>query len=81
MKLDETTLVEIQDYINALDEKVGLKPETIIDVREAIDKHRSELKKLSLVDVSRQLVCKHDKIEDMDNFSDRMRCVRCGKTF
>lgn len=36
MELDETTLIEIQDYINALDEKVGLKPETVEDVREAI---------------------------------------------
>jgi hypothetical protein len=33
MNIDETTLIEIQDYINALDEKVGLKPETMGDVR------------------------------------------------
>lgn len=52
MKLDETTLIEIQDYIDTLDEKVGLKPETVEDVRKAIDKHRTELKNLSLVAVS-----------------------------
>lgn len=52
MKLDETTLIEIQDYINALDEKVSLKPETMEDVRKAIDKHRTELKNLRLVAVS-----------------------------
>jgi hypothetical protein len=52
MKLDETTLIEIQDYIDALDEKVGLKPETLEDVRTAIDKHKTELKNLRLVAVS-----------------------------
>jgi hypothetical protein len=52
MKLDETTLIEIQDYINELDEKIGLKPETMEDVRKAIDKHRIELKKLRVTDVS-----------------------------
>lgn len=52
MKLDETILIEIQDYIDVLDEKVGLKPETVEDVRKAIDKHRAELKNLRLVDVS-----------------------------
>ena len=41
MKLDETTLIELQDYINELDEKVGLKPETMEDVRKSIDKHRT----------------------------------------
>lgn len=48
MNIDETTLIEIQDYINALDEKVGLKPETMADVRKAISKHKSELKNLRL---------------------------------
>lgn len=55
MELDETTLIEIQDYINALDDRVGLKPETIEDVRNAIDKHKSELKNLRLVAVSKSL--------------------------
>lgn len=53
IELDETTLIEIQDYINALDEKVGLKPETVEDVREAINKHRTEFKNLRLVAVSK----------------------------
>jgi ribosomal protein L29 len=81
MRLDETTLIEIQDYINELDKKIGLKPETMEDVRKAIDKHRTELKNLRLVAVSRQLVCSHEKIEHIDNFSDRMECVSCGKSF
>jgi ribosomal protein L29 len=81
MRLDETTLIEIQDYINELDKKIGLKPETIEDVRKAIDKHRTELKNLRLVAVSSQLVCSHEKIEHIDNFSDRMECVSCGKSF
>jgi hypothetical protein len=52
LKLDETTLIEIQDYINELDEKVGLKPETMEDVRKVIDKYITELKNLRLVAVS-----------------------------
>ncbi len=47
MTFDETTLIEIQDYINQLDEKVGLKPETMEDVRSAIAKHRSDLQKIA----------------------------------
>jgi len=31
MNIDETTLIEIQDYINTLDKKVGLKPEPAVD--------------------------------------------------
>jgi len=60
MNIDETTLIEIQDYINALDEKVGLKPETMADVRNAISKHKYELKNLRLADVvgqSEQFMC------------------------
>ncbi len=44
MKIDETTLIEIQDYIEYLDEKVGLKPETIEDIRKAIGKYKKGLK-------------------------------------
>lgn len=65
MKLDETTLIEIQDYIDTLDEKVGLKPETVEDVRKTIDKHRTKLKNLRLVDVSSLVcpLCKSDNIQ------------------
>jgi hypothetical protein len=80
MKLDETTLIEIQDYINELDEKVGLKPETIEDVRKAIDKHRTELKNLRLVAVMVELpdnhVCRYSKA--MNQPYPRL-CVDCGK--
>lgn len=44
-------LIEIQDYINALDDKVWLKPETVEDVRNAIDKHKAELKNFGVGDV------------------------------
>jgi len=59
MKLDETTLIEILYYINALDEKVGLKSETVEDIRNAINKHKSELKNLRLVAVigAKRKVC------------------------
>jgi hypothetical protein len=30
---------------------------------------------------SEQLVCDHQKIEHIDNFSDRMECTTCGKRF
>lgn len=48
MEIDETTLIEIQDYINALDEKVGLQPETMADVRKAISRHKAYLKSTRL---------------------------------
>ena len=52
MKLDETILIEIQDYINALDNKVGLKPETVEDLENAIDKCKAELKKMRVLESS-----------------------------
>lgn len=80
MKLDETTLIEIQDYIAALDEKVGLKPETVEDVRKAIDKHRTELKNLRLVAVSGLVcpLCESDNIHKRSGFD---VCFDCGHHF
>jgi hypothetical protein len=43
MNFDEETLLEIEDYIKALDESVGLKPETVLDVQKAIIKKRKQL--------------------------------------
>ena len=80
MKLDETTLIEIQDYIDTLDEKVGLKPETVEDVRKAIDKHRTELKNLRLVAVS-GLVCPLCKSDNIQKRSDYDVCFDCGHHF
>jgi hypothetical protein len=69
MNIDETTLIEIQDYINALDEKVGLKPETMADVRNAISKHKYELKNLRLADV----VGQSEQLADKGRY-----CNDCG---
>lgn len=43
MKIDQTTLIEIEDYINHIDDVIGLKPETVIDVKNAISKYRKKL--------------------------------------
>lgn len=42
MNFNKETLVEIEDYINALDERVGLKPETLKDVRRAISEQEKK---------------------------------------
>lgn len=51
MVFDEVTLIEIEDYIQALDENVGLNPETIQDIAQAIFKQRKLIKKLTILDV------------------------------
>jgi hypothetical protein len=53
MKLDEKTLIGIEDYIQVLDENVGLKIETIKDIAQAINKHRGLVKKLTIPVVSK----------------------------
>ena len=52
MKLDYETIIEIEDYIQHLDETVGLKIKTVQDIAKAIHKYKSELKKLRVADVS-----------------------------
>jgi hypothetical protein len=42
--LGEETLMEIEDYIQALDEQVGLKNETLTDVGHAIAVLRADLR-------------------------------------
>lgn len=44
MHLDLETILEIEDYIQHLDEVIGLKPETIKDVEKALNKLKNELK-------------------------------------
>ena len=81
MNIDETTLIEIQDYINALDEKVGLKPETMADVRNALSKHKTKLKNLRLgfvVGQSEQLPCEHNYEPDTTCGVDITCCTKCG---
>jgi hypothetical protein len=51
MILDEVNLMELEDYINWLDETVGLKIETVLDVQNAISKRRNELKNFHKSDV------------------------------
>ena len=58
MNLDEETLMEIEDYIKHLDEKIGLKAETMLDIEKAINRCRSELKNLHKANVIKS-VCVH----------------------
>ena len=46
MNCTEEVLVQIEVYIQALDESVGLKIKTITDIRQAINKKRGLVKKL-----------------------------------
>ena len=48
MKFDEETLIEIENYIQVLDEQVGLKPETVRDIEKAINKQKCKLKNCSI---------------------------------
>lgn len=80
MKFDEETLIEIEDYIQALDEQVGLKPETVIDINKAIGKQRGLVKKLAIPDVvwrSEQLVC-YCPIPST-TMELPHRCIKCNK--
>ena len=76
MKFDEETLLEIDDYIEALDESVGLSSETIIDVKKATSRQRRKLKILNKHVVSNRetAVCACGKfIELVDN----TQCKKC----
>lgn len=52
MILDKETLIEIQDYINELDEKFGLKPETMRDVENAIGLAKIEIDNNTCANIS-----------------------------
>ena len=45
MKFDEKTLVKIEEYIQAIDEEIGLSPKTIMDINRAISEQRMLVKK------------------------------------
>ncbi len=45
MNLDEETLLEIEDYIKHLDEKFGLKYDTMLDIESALTKYHNQIKK------------------------------------
>lgn len=57
MNFNEETLIEIEDYIQALDEKVGLKPETILDINRAITKQRKLVKNINYDTVLETVNC------------------------
>jgi hypothetical protein len=57
MNFDKETLIEIEDYIQALDESVGLKVETIQDIAQAINKQRGLVKKLTIPVVVKSFIC------------------------
>ena len=48
----EESLQEFEDYIEQLEEKVGLTPETYKEVKTAISKERTKLKNLAISGVS-----------------------------
>jgi len=79
MKLDEKTLIGIEDYIQAIDENVGLKIETIKDLAQAITKHRGLVKKLT-IPVVRKCTC--DIPSNQTHFEDgklKWTCFKCKK--
>ena len=80
MKLDETTLIVVQDYINELNEKIGLKPETMKDVRKAIGKYKTELKNFRLV-VDNGLACPLCESDNIYKRSGYDVCFDCGHHF
>ena len=83
MNFDEVTLIEIEDYIQALDENVGLKVETIQDIAQAISKQRGLVKKLTIPDVvgrSEQLFCDCSQGKGVDIDEDGFPyCIDCQK--
>lgn len=76
MNLDETTLIEIQDYINALEEQVGLESETVKDIQRAISRYRT--KRLL---VASGLRCPSCYSENIHNRSGYDVCFDCGHHF
>jgi len=84
-QLNEIDLKKLQDYINDLDRKVELKPKTKLNIEKAISKYRErtqiEFEIERQLEIQRQRDCPHIRIEDVDNFSDRMVCTSCGKSF
>ena len=71
MKLDEKTLIGIEDYIQVLDENVGLKIETIKDIAQAINKHRGLVKKLTIPVVTNSLL--EQKVIDIEDEISRLK--------
>ena len=76
MNIDEQTLVEIEDYVKYLEEKFGLKPETMDDISKAISIQRSELKKLRIGSFCP--MCDSGNIQQRNGVS---VCFDCGTHF
>ncbi len=75
MNFDEVTLIEIEDYIQALDENVGLKVETIQDIAQAINKQRGLVKKL-ITPVVSNMLCGYF---EPDNKTSSATICKCGR--
>lgn len=77
MNLDEETLMEIEDYIKHLDEKIGLKAETMLDVEKAINRCRSELKNLHKANVIKSVCEEHEW--KYSNDGEVKYCTKCDE--
>lgn len=90
MNFDEETLIEIEDYINALHEQVGLGMNTRADIDKAIGKKRKELKNLTIPVVSDSTLdelvqcadCNHkhtkgERIRKSDGTWETYHCQKC----
>lgn len=90
MNFDEETLIEIEDYINALHEQVGLDMNTLVDIDKAIGKKRKELKNLPIHGVSDSTLdelvqcadCNHkhtkaERIRKSDGTWETYHCPEC----
>lgn len=72
---------EIENFVNWL-QSCTAKKFYSADAEDLIFEFKNQA--LSQHDVSgrsEQLVCQHEVIEHIDNFSDRMECVNCRKRF
>ena len=65
VKIDYETLIELEDYIQELDQTVGLKPEVLKEFERAISKKRKELKNSESSKQGRDL----PSLADMERFA------------
>ena len=70
------SLEEFEDYIEQLEETVGLNTETYKEVKTAINKERTKLKKLIIADVSKSFYCFNKIATDNINVCDK-QCGNC----
>lgn len=78
MNFDEETLIEIEDYIQALDEQVGLKPETILDINRAITKQWKLVKNINYDTVLDAVCCPKCGKDEVETNSKGNWCINCN---